>query len=49
MLYGPSGPGNLGGGPAAHRMYPPLRSTADATRIWEGPEQLTGTPFLAAA
>jgi NAD(P)-dependent dehydrogenase (short-subunit alcohol dehydrogenase family) len=49
VLYGPSGPGGLGGRPAEQQLYPPLRSTADAARVWEVSEQLTGTPFLAAA
>ncbi|WP_280423472.1 SDR family oxidoreductase [Nocardia carnea] len=44
-LYGPSGPGHLGGPPAEQRLYPPLRSTADAARIWETSEQLTETTF----
>ncbi|MFD4402517.1 SDR family oxidoreductase [Nocardia sp. NPDC058499] len=44
-LYGPSGPGHLGGPPAEHELYPPLRSTADAARIWEISEQLTETAF----
>lgn len=46
-LYGPSGPGHLGGPPAEHKLYPPLRSTADAARIWEFSEQLTETTFAA--
>ncbi|MDR7274049.1 SDR family oxidoreductase [Catenuloplanes atrovinosus] len=49
VLYGPSGPGNLGGRPAEQRMYPPLRSDAEAARVWEVSEQLTGAPFLTAA
>lgn len=44
-LYGPSGPGHLGGPPAEHKLYPPLRSTADAARIWEISEQLTDTAY----
>jgi hypothetical protein len=47
-LYGPSGPGNLGGPPAEHRLYPPLRSADDAARIWEISEQLTKTTFAIA-
>ncbi|GAA1005894.1 short chain dehydrogenase [Acrocarpospora pleiomorpha] len=42
-LYGPTGPGNLGGPPAEHRTYSPLRSTEDASRIWQISEQLTKT------
>ncbi|KXK59755.1 short-chain dehydrogenase [Micromonospora rosaria] len=48
VLYGPSGPGNLGGPPAEQRMYPPLRSTEEAARVWEVSEQLTRTAFVAA-
>ncbi|NUQ86907.1 MAG: SDR family oxidoreductase [Glycomyces artemisiae] len=45
VLYGPSGPGHLGGPPAPQRLYPPLRSDAEAARIWETSERLTGTAF----
>ncbi|GIJ76663.1 hypothetical protein SAMN05443287_108178 [Micromonospora phaseoli] len=48
LLYGPSGPGNLGGPPAEQRMYPPLRSAEEAARIWQVSEELTGTAFVAA-
>ncbi|MBC8091528.1 MAG: short chain dehydrogenase, partial [Pseudonocardia sp.] len=41
VLYGPSGPGHLGGAPAEQQLYPPLRSTDDATRVWVLSEQLT--------
>lgn len=34
-LYGPSGPGHLGGPPAEQRLYTPLRDADEATRIWE--------------
>ncbi|SDD57449.1 NAD(P)-dependent dehydrogenase, short-chain alcohol dehydrogenase family [Geodermatophilus telluris] len=34
-LYGPSGLGNLGGPPAEQALWRPLRSGADAERIWE--------------
>ncbi len=44
-LYGPSGPGNLGGAPAEQGLYPPLRSTEDAERIWRISEELTKVPF----
>ena len=47
-LYGPSGPGNLGGPPAEQPLYPPLRSTEDAARLWELSEQLTKTAFVTA-
>ncbi|GGL10620.1 SDR family oxidoreductase [Nocardia jinanensis] len=44
-LYGPGGPGHLGGPPAEQRLYPPLRSAEDAARIWEISEQLSRTTF----
>ncbi|MFG1644255.1 SDR family oxidoreductase [Amycolatopsis sp. NPDC049252] len=47
-LYGPSGPGNLGGSPAPGRLYPPLRSEEEARRVWQTSEQLTGTAFVTA-
>ncbi|MGI5216706.1 SDR family oxidoreductase [Nocardia sp. CA-290969] len=47
-LYGPSGPGHLGGAPAEQKLYPPLRSAADAARIWEVSEQLTQTTYATA-
>ncbi|WP_036960468.1 SDR family oxidoreductase [Promicromonospora kroppenstedtii] len=47
-LYGPSGPGNLGGAPAEQRMYAPLRSPQDAARVWELSERLTGDSLDAA-
>ncbi|MEU6340405.1 SDR family oxidoreductase [Streptomyces sp. NPDC046977] len=44
-LYGPSGPGNLGGRPAEQRMYSPLSGATDAERLrlWDVSERLTGT------
>jgi len=41
-LYGPSGPGHLGGAPGAQQLYRPLRDTAAATRLWNLSEELTG-------
>jgi NAD(P)-dependent dehydrogenase (short-subunit alcohol dehydrogenase family) len=41
-LYGPSGPGHLGGGPAEQKLYSRLRSEQEATRVWSASEQLTG-------
>ncbi|GAA1724328.1 SDR family oxidoreductase [Nonomuraea bangladeshensis] len=46
-LYGPSGPGHLGGPPAEQPLYPPLRSTADAARIWAVSEELTKVSYPA--
>ena len=42
-LYGPSGPGTLGGAPAEQRMHRPLRSLTEAARVWQVSEQLTKT------
>ncbi|TCC31444.1 SDR family oxidoreductase [Kribbella sindirgiensis] len=44
-LYGPSGPGHLGGPPAGQPLYRPLRSTTDAQRIWRISEDLTKTTY----
>jgi NAD(P)-dependent dehydrogenase (short-subunit alcohol dehydrogenase family) len=46
VLYGPRGLGDLGGTPAEQRLYSPLRSTDDATRIWGISERLTETAFV---
>ncbi|WP_420111690.1 SDR family oxidoreductase [Pseudactinotalea sp.] len=45
IMYGPHGPGGLGGPPAPARLYPPLRSTEDAARIWDVSQELTGVEF----
>jgi len=47
-LTGPSGPGNLGGAPAEHALYRPLRSADDARRIWALSERLTKVALPAA-
>ena len=44
-LYGPQGPGNLGGAPGEQRLYRPLRNAEDAARMWTVSEELTGVPF----
>jgi hypothetical protein len=41
-MYGPSGPGHLGGAPAEQTPYPPLRDAAEAARVWEVSEQQAG-------
>lgn len=48
-LYGPAGPGHLGGPPAEQRLFAPLRSTEDAERMWQVSEELTGVRFPAGA
>ena len=44
-MYGPSGLGHLGGGPAEQALYPRLRSEDDARRIWGISEDLTRVAF----
>lgn len=39
-LYGPKGPGHIGGGPAEQKLYSRVTSEADARRLWELSEQL---------
>ncbi|MEO7587556.1 MAG: SDR family oxidoreductase [Arachnia sp.] len=41
-LYGPSGFAHMSGPPALQTIYKTGQSTADATRLWEIGEQLTG-------
>jgi hypothetical protein len=45
QFYGPSGFGNLGGGPAEQALYRPLRNNGDAVRIWRVSEELTKVSF----
>lgn len=47
-LYGPAGLGHLGGPPAEQPLYPTLRSTQEAERVWEVSEELTRTAFVTA-
>ncbi|PVZ04941.1 SDR family oxidoreductase [Actinomycetospora cinnamomea] len=46
-FYGPAGLGHLGGRPAEQALYAPLRSTAEAERVWRVSEELTGVSFRA--
>lgn len=41
-LYGPRGPGHLGGAPAEQRLYRSLRDAGEARRVWETSERLVG-------
>jgi hypothetical protein len=41
-MYGPSGPGNVGGAPAEQELFAPLRDADDAARLWSVSEVLTG-------
>ena len=44
-FYGPQWPGNAGGPPGLQQLWPPLRSTDDATRLWTLSEELTAVSF----
>ncbi len=44
-FYGPQWPGNAGGPPGPQELWPPLRDTEDAARLWETSEELTGVRF----
>nr|MDT0526379.1 short chain dehydrogenase [Streptomyces sp. DSM 41633] len=44
-LYGPKGPGHMGGPPAEQRLYSRLTGTEEARRVWEISEELTGVRF----
>ncbi|MCM8554634.1 SDR family oxidoreductase [Streptomyces sp. STCH 565 A] len=41
-LYGPGGPGHLGGPPAHQKLYTRLHGTDEARSVWERSEELTG-------
>jgi len=43
--YGPGGIGELRGAPAAALIMPQARNVADAARLWDVSEKLTGTSF----
>jgi NAD(P)-dependent dehydrogenase (short-subunit alcohol dehydrogenase family) len=44
-LYGPRGPGHLGGAPAEQALYSRLRSHDEARRVWQVSEELTAARF----
>jgi NAD(P)-dependent dehydrogenase (short-subunit alcohol dehydrogenase family) len=44
-LYGPSGPGHLGGPPREQQLYSRIRSTDEAERSWRISEDLTGVHY----
>ena len=47
-MYGPSGPGHLGGAPAEQALYKPLRDAGEAARVWEVSERQAGIVLPAA-
>ncbi|WP_151477335.1 SDR family oxidoreductase [Streptomyces albicerus] len=48
LLYGPDGLGQFTGGPTELAIYKSARSEADAARLWEISERLTGGAFASA-
>ncbi|GAA0310863.1 SDR family oxidoreductase [Kineococcus aurantiacus] len=44
-LYGPTGPGHLGGGPGEQALYRPLRDQGEAERVWTVSQELAGVSF----
>lgn len=44
-MYGPDGPGQYSGGPTELSPYKSARSAADAARLWEVSETLTGVRY----
>jgi hypothetical protein len=47
-LYGPKGPGHLGGAPARQALYGRLTGPDDARRVWGLTEEMTGLALGAA-
>ncbi|MFC5667509.1 hypothetical protein ACFP3U_31635 [Kitasatospora misakiensis] len=45
LLYGPDGFGQFTGGPTELTIYRSARSEADAARLWQLSERLTGAAF----
>jgi NAD(P)-dependent dehydrogenase (short-subunit alcohol dehydrogenase family) len=46
-LYGPTGPGHLGGGPGEQPLYRPLRDRDAAAHVWRVSQELAGVSLLA--
>ncbi|MGW3304010.1 SDR family oxidoreductase [Streptomyces rubiginosohelvolus] len=44
-LYGPSGPGHLGGPPAEQKMYSRMTNTDESVHVWRASEEMTGALF----
>ncbi|WP_308799355.1 SDR family oxidoreductase [Agromyces silvae] len=42
-FFGPNGIGHMGGAPAEQRLFSRLRSEAEAARVWQVSEELTGS------
>ncbi len=48
LLFGPTGPAQVGGAPAEQPLFPPLRNIDDAARIWQRSEELSRVKLPAA-
>lgn len=48
-FFGPQGFGKVGGAPGRQSLWKPLRSEADAARLWDSSEELTRVRFASAA
>ncbi|MDF2993628.1 MAG: dehydrogenase with different specificity [Microbacterium sp.] len=46
VLYGPTGPGHLGGAPGTHALYRPLSDLSEAARVWDTSLPLAGVDTL---
>lgn len=44
-LFGPTGPGHIGGAPGEQRLYRPLCDAEAARRVWAWTQEQTGVPF----
>lgn len=44
-FYGPQWPGRVGGPPGEQKLWRPLRSAEDATRLWTLSEEMSGVTF----
>jgi NAD(P)-dependent dehydrogenase (short-subunit alcohol dehydrogenase family) len=47
LQFGPNGPGRVAGRPGAQSLYPTLRDSAEAARVWEVSQELTGVRLAA--
>jgi NAD(P)-dependent dehydrogenase (short-subunit alcohol dehydrogenase family) len=47
VQFGPNGLGRVAGRPGPQSLYPPLRDAAEAARVWEVSQELTGVRLAA--
>lgn len=45
LMFGPRGPGHLGGAPAQQELYSRLQSPDEAARVWDLSQELAGVTF----